>query len=256
MSSAQIQEYIRVNAARGRETERIGPFLATFSTHTANRYLSYAIPEAGAQPTPADAAALIAAYQRRGRVPRLEYLPGLAPDVEPALVAAGFTVEQRLPLLACPLGALINQPVPAGIELVEPRTDEEIRGMLTAQHEAYEELAPPSEADVASRRRHIESGGIAVLARDTASGEPAGGGACDVVHSDIGELVGFGVRTPYRRRGIAGAITSYLTRKAHEAGAVTAFLTPEGPAVERIYARAGFKRIDEVLFLSVRAASP
>jgi hypothetical protein len=41
---SSIQVYIRGAARRGRQTERIGPFLATFTEDTDNPYLSYAIP--------------------------------------------------------------------------------------------------------------------------------------------------------------------------------------------------------------------
>ncbi len=79
---AHIGSYIRSAASRVRDTERIGPFLATFSRHSANPYLNYAVPDDGAVPSPADVTALVDAYRGRGRTPRLEYLPGLAPAVE------------------------------------------------------------------------------------------------------------------------------------------------------------------------------
>src|SRR4051794_9934340 len=78
----RLQQYVRVTAARGRDTERVGPFLATFDPHDDLKYLSYAIPDDGARPTPADVAALIAAYARHERLPRLEFLPSVAPAVE------------------------------------------------------------------------------------------------------------------------------------------------------------------------------
>src|SRR5215213_9057810 len=90
-----VQAYVRETVARDRDTERHGPFLATFSRDTDHPFLSYAIPDAGASPTPADVAALVAAYRRRNRVPRLEFLTAPSPRVEPALLTAGFTVELR-----------------------------------------------------------------------------------------------------------------------------------------------------------------
>jgi N-acetylglutamate synthase-like GNAT family acetyltransferase len=63
-------------------------------------------------------------------------------------------------------------------------------------------------------------------------------------------VAGIGVRKRYRRRGVGGAITLYLTRAAHASGAETVFLTPGGDAQERIYARVGYRRIDSVLFMS------
>jgi GNAT superfamily N-acetyltransferase len=248
--AARIQNYIRTNASRGRDLERVGPFLATFSPHTANPYLNYAIPDAGAQPTADDANALAVAFERRGRTPRLEFLPGLVPTVEPALAAAGYTVDDRLPLMDCPPDAAVDRPVPEGIELVTPETDDEILAMLTVQNDVYGEPHRPGADDVARHRKGRAAGVLTVLARDARTGQAAGGGICDAIHDGIAELAGFAVAEAFRRRGIAGAITSNLTRAAHAAGAVTVFLTPGGPEAERVYARAGYRRSDEVIFMS------
>ncbi len=118
---AQVQAYLRRSASRARDIERIGPFLATFSKDADNQYLNYAIPDDGAEPTASDVQALIAAYRQRGRSPRLEYCPSLAPDVEELLLDNGFIVEGRLPMMICPPGNLRHAPVPDGIELVSPR---------------------------------------------------------------------------------------------------------------------------------------
>jgi ribosomal protein S18 acetylase RimI-like enzyme len=248
--AALIQNYIRTNASRGRETERIGPFLATFSPHTPNPYLNYAIPDAGAQPTPYETEALATAFERRSRRPRLEFLPSVAPAVEGALAEAGYAVDDRLPLMDCPPEARADQPVPEGIDLLTPETDDEILAMIAVQHEVYDEPAAPTADDVARHRTGRAAGVLAVLARDKETGQPAGAGICDAIHDGIAELAGFAVVERYRRRGIAAAMTSHLTRAAHEAGAVTVFLTPGGPEAERVYTRAGYTRRLEVVFMS------
>jgi GNAT superfamily N-acetyltransferase len=252
---ALIQAYIRRTAAAGRQTEQVGPFLATFTPHSTNPYLNYAIPDPGAQPTPDDVAALAEAYERRGLIPRLEYLPKLAPAVETALLGGGFQLDERLPLMACLRGDAVPQPVPAGIEVVAPSDDRELLGMLTAQREAFGEVGPAGYADLASARRTLDGGGLGALARDAVSGEPAGGGICTEIADGVGEIAGIGVRPAYRRRGIAAALTAYLTAGAHRAGAELAFLTPAGEDEERLYRRAGFDTIDEIVFISRRVTT-
>jgi len=247
--SARIQAYLRTAAARDRDVERIGPFTATFTRHSRNLYINYAIPDDGASPTADDVAALVDAFERHERVPRLEYLPGLAPDVEPALLAAGFTVEDRLPLMECPPGGAVEQPVPEGFELLRPTTDEEHLAVLSTQREAFGD-EPPTADDLVGARRQDDAGGITFLARDRASGDPAGAGACTPLSDGFTEVVGVAVREKYRRRGLGGVVTLHLTLAAHEAGAHTVFLTPAGDAQERVYARVGYRRIDSVLFLS------
>jgi ribosomal protein S18 acetylase RimI-like enzyme len=247
---SDIQAYIRGAASLGRDTERIGPFLATFSRRTDNPYLSYAIPDDGAVPSPDDVAALIGAFRRRGRMPRLEYLPSMAPAVEAALVAAGFAVEGRLPLMVCPPGAARDMPAPAGIELIAPRSDADLLAMIAAQNEAYGESAPTTE-QVAGQRANLEAGGIAILARDAATGEPAGGGICTAPAGGTTEIAGIGVRPTFRRRGIAGAMTARLVRDAFAAGLSTVFLTPGHDEERRIYERVGFVATSEILHISL-----
>jgi GNAT superfamily N-acetyltransferase len=253
--SALIQAYVRRAAAAGRDTEQIGPFLATFTPHSAGPFVNYAIPADGARPTADDVAALVAAYEGRGRVPRLEYLPKVAPEVEAALLAGGFTVEERLPVMECADGGVTAQPVPAGIELLTQLTDRELRDMITAQREAFGESDPVGDADVAHARQALRRGGLAALARDAVTGEPAGGGVCTPIFNGVTEVAGIAVRPAYRCRGIAAAITSYLTVQAHRAGTTTAFLTPAGEPQERIYRRAGFDTTDEILFASRRVTT-
>ncbi|GAA0718498.1 GNAT family N-acetyltransferase [Dactylosporangium roseum] len=247
--SQRIQEYMLTSASHGREVVRVGPFTMTITGHDPNVYLNYAIPDPGAMPGPDDVAALVEAFTSRSRTPRLEYLPGQAPAVEAALLAAGFVVSNRLPLMECPPGAEVDKPVPEGIELVTPASDEELFGMLSAQHEAFGE-PPPSAEHLAAARGRSTGGQIALLARDSTSGEPVGGGVAVAVRDGISEVAGIGVRQKYERRGIGGALTLQLTRAAHAAGAVLVYLTPAGDAQERVYARVGYRRTDSVLFLT------
>jgi GNAT superfamily N-acetyltransferase len=241
-----LQTHIRRAAAAGRATERIGPFLATFSPDSANPFLNYAVPDDGAKPTPADVAGLTAAYRRRDLVPRLEFLAATAPAAEAALLAAGYEVERRIPVMLCPPGALHEVPPPAGIELVVPESDVDLKGMLTAQFEAF---GDPGEPDVAGAR---ENKGVRVYARDARTGEPVGGGQATPVVDGTTEVAGIAVREPYRRRGVGAAITAWVTAAVHEQGAHTVFLTPAGVNEQRMYARVGYQAADDMLHLRLR----
>jgi len=142
-------------------------------------------------------------------------------------------------------------PIPPGIELLIPTTDEDIRGMMMAQHEAFG-AAPdtPSDEAVASFRASIQEGMLAVYARDAATHDPTGGGEGTIPVDGLTEIAGIGVREAYRRRGIAAALTSGLVKKAFQAGATLPFLMAAAEAEERIYARAGFTTIGYTLHIS------
>lgn len=245
----QIQGYLRAVTARGRDTQRIGPFLATFSRHSRNRFLNYAIPDEGARPTATDVAELIRAYEEHGRVPRLEYIATLAPAVEAELESAGFVGEGRLALMVCPPGSERVVPPPAGIELVRPETDQDLLHVRTVQHEAYGEPEPAGPREVDSLRANLSAGGMAVLARVVGNGEPVGAGEYTPVLDGVTELTSVGVSAPFRRRGIAAAITAWLVRDALDAGARVPFLMAN-EAEERIYSRVGFRTVGRVLHIS------
>ena len=247
---SRIQSYLRFAASQQRDTQQIGPFLATFSRHSANPYLNYAIPDDGAAPSLADVKALIAAYSQRGRKPRLEYVAKLAPAVEETLISAGFTVEGRLPLMTCAPGSEKLLPLPPDIELIVPVSEAEILGTAAVQHEVFTEAAPSPE-DIDTLRKTLAAGGIAVLARLAATGEPAGAGMCTVPAHQTTEIAGIGVRVPFRRRGIAGALTARLVREVFDAGVAVAFLMAGHEEEFRVYTRAGFCAIGEILHISL-----
>jgi GNAT superfamily N-acetyltransferase len=245
---SRIQDALRCHAPRGRDTEKIGPFLATFSRDSDNPYLNYGIPDDDAVPSPADVDRFIAAYRARGRRPRLEYVPSIAPAVEAALLGAGFEVEGRLPLMSC---ATPHFEVPAGIELVEPATEEEYRGAASVQWEAYGESGALPQRAVDGLRRTANSGGVVVLARELQTGEPAGAGICVGPYEGATELAAVGVRTSFRRRGIAAAMAGRLARAALDRGMSLVFLMAHGPDEARIYERAGFVAHGEVLHIGL-----
>jgi ribosomal protein S18 acetylase RimI-like enzyme len=241
---------MRRAAAAGRATEQVGPFLATFSPTSTNPYLNYAIPDDGARPSRSDVAGLTDAYRTRDLLPRVEFLVDTAPETEPVLLAAGWSVERRIPVMLCPPESAVPAPAPAGIELVVPDSDEEIRGMMATQLTAFGEQPVIAEHDIIATRDQIRAGGFAVLARDALTGTPAGGGVAEAIVDGATEVAGIGVLADFRRRGIGAALTAFLTAHAHAAGARTVFLTPAGVPEQCIYSRVGFQPAGDMLHLS------
>jgi ribosomal protein S18 acetylase RimI-like enzyme len=245
-----LQSHMRLSAADGRAIEQIGPFLATFSPDSTNPFLNYAIPDDDARPSRSDVEGLTSAYQRRDLLPRVEFLVDTAPDAETALLAAGWSVERRIPVMLCAPGAVVVPPLPAGLELVVPSGDDEFAGMIAAQYEAFDQPVAVAEADVVKARERLRAGGFAVLARDVATGEPAGGGIAEAVVNGTSEVAGIGVRSAFRRRGLGAAITAFLTAAVHAAGGRTVFLTPAGVPEQRLYERVGYVSAGAMVHLS------
>jgi ribosomal protein S18 acetylase RimI-like enzyme len=244
----RIQAAMLAGAARWRDVECVGPFTATFARGSPHPFLNYAVPQEAGEPSGNDIEALEEAFRCRGLVPRLEYLPSLAPAVESALLAAGFAVDARLPLMM--LDEPVTAPTPVGIRLIEAVSDEDVHAAATAQHEAYDEPEPPNEGWIDGVRRSIAAGGLLALARDANTGEAAGGGQCTPPLDGATELTSIGVRPAFRRRGIAASMTAWLAERMRDRGADLVYLTAAGDAEARIYARVGFELVGEALYLS------
>ncbi|AIE85270.1 GNAT family N-acetyltransferase [Fimbriimonas ginsengisoli] len=249
--AARIQDYLRTAAANGRDIVQIGPFLASFSPDNDNPFVNYAIPQEGAIPTASEVDELIRVCRERGRKPRLEYIPDLAPGVESVLLSHGFEAEMRTPLMICSLGEAQRMPLPEGIELFLPNTDDELIGLAAAQMEAFGVGRAPDTQEVERARKSIGRGAIMVAARDVSTDEIVGGGVCTAPSGGISEIAGIGVRANFRRRGIAGAITERMTQEAFDAGVSLAFLMAGHDDGARVYARAGYQAVGEVLHISV-----
>jgi GNAT superfamily N-acetyltransferase len=244
-----IHAYLR--ALVGARAVRVGPFLVSFDDHDAGLFRNYAIPDDDAKPTGAEIAELVAVFTGRSRTPRLEYLPRLCPEVEPGLLAAGFVAERRLPVLSCSSAPVIARTAPEGIRVGLAYSDIELRQVAEAQNEAYGQQET-TDHDVARLRGTVEGGGLVALALDTSTGRYVGGGLCAAPHFGVSELAAIGVRAPYRRRGIAAALTALLTRACASANITTPFLTPAGEGEERIYRSVGYGPVTEMLHISNR----
>ncbi len=190
-------------------------------------------------------------------MPRLEYLPVAAPDVEAALLAGGFAVEARLPVMTCEAGAAVDLAPDDSIVLAAPATDEDFRAMRAAQHAAFSAFMEGHDdgdeddpGELARQRQRIADGGLALLARDRTTGAVVAGGVATVPCDGVTEIGGIGVLASHRRRGIAAAITAGLARAAHAAGTTTVWLTPGDDGAHRVYARAGFADTTSQVHLS------
>ncbi|WP_280314006.1 GNAT family N-acetyltransferase [Nocardia wallacei] len=233
---------------RQHDSERIGPFVAGFDAYSDNLFRNYAVPDDGALPTSADVGALVAAFERRGRVPRLEYLPAAATEVLPALLNAGFVVEDQLPVMTCGRADVQECAAPDDVIVEIAVDDEQLWRCATVQNAVYGG-GVADRHDVDRLRSVVDGGGHVVIAR-TRDEVAVGSGLITVPVGDVSELAAIGVVEQWRRRGIAAAMISTLTRAAHDTGTEIVFLMAEGPAERRIHLRVGFADMDNILLIS------
>jgi predicted GNAT family acetyltransferase len=84
-----------------------------------------------------------------------------------------------------------------------------------------------------------------VLAR-VAGEAVAAAGWTDVVDG-ISEIAGVATAEPWRGHGLAGLVTAAATRGAFAAGAELCILSPGSETAQRVYERAGFRRVATML---------
>ncbi len=235
---------------RACDLPRVGPFLLLFTDSTRLRFLNYAIPDDGADPDDSDLDALVAAFRAADRMPRVEFLPSVAPALESRLTAQGWTIEDRLPLMTCTSRSVRDLRPPDGIAMDTPADDATLLEMARLQHQIFDDPEPVDERTVTRLRDSLSRGGRALVGRDAEtrqmvaaaqSGAPAGGAT---------EVVGVVVAAGHRRRGIAAAMVSSLARQGLDAGLSTVFLEA-APGADGAYRNAGFRRTSTSLHISL-----
>ena len=244
-----IMAFIR-ESRRAQDLPRVGAFVLLLSSATRLRFLNYAMPDDGADPDDAEVSALVAAFRAADRMPRVEFLPSVAPAVEPRLAAHGWSVEDRLPLMTCTATTVCDVRVPDGLAVEAPPDDAALLEMARLQHDVFDDPEPADERTVTRLRGVLRRGGHALIARDSdaqhivgaAQSGPAAGGAT--------EVVGVAVAPSHRRRGLAGAMVSTLARQGFDSGLATVFLEA-APGADGAYRNAGFLRTSTSVHMSL-----
>ena len=228
----RVQASVRAVNAAERDAIEAGSFTLYRSRKSDHPYLNYAVPNAGTVGWEG-IDALRAAFAGHGLGPRLEFVAECAPGLEEALVADGFELQGRYPVMTLPAQDLREVPAPEGVVIARVLEGGDVRTLLQTAAEAFGDDGP-TDAQVDGY------GGRGHLAR--AGGEPAGAAFHSPIAEGVSELGGIGVREQFRRRGIAAALTAASAAAAVASGADLCFLTPGDDGAERVYARAGFAR--------------
>ena len=245
----RIQQSVVVNLSGRPAPVDSGPFILGLDPATPSPHINYATPRPGEPITAADVAALVTAFREADRQPRLEYVVNSAPDLEQLLVEAGFTVEERHGYLTCDPATLVAGDSSHSVR--EPATRQDRAALVAAQNEACGGEPTATEVDIARIERLQTRGGVVLMAL-TEDGTCAGGGQATAPSDGVSEVAGIAVREPYRRRGIAGAVTAGITQRLFAAGADLAWLEASGEDSWRVYERVGYRPAGRRLYISLK----
>ncbi|MFI5282456.1 MAG: GNAT family N-acetyltransferase [Candidatus Dormibacterales bacterium] len=172
---------------------------------------------------------------------QIEYNEAVLPDMEPWLLASGFEVKERNPLMACepdrfhPFAApevILSRLDPAS---PEPDLAAFQRIRWTDGGESKGPVPPTDQL----RRGLTVASSIYLLAR--LDGDTAGTGVSHAL-AGAAEIVGVVTMTDKRRRGVAATVTSELVARHFAGGGGFVFLDASGEDAARVYERLGFTR--------------
>jgi ribosomal protein S18 acetylase RimI-like enzyme len=246
LSVDRLEAYMRRAAMLGRETVEVPPFVCLFDPRDPLRFFNYAKPlgPVGAEPDGlADSlATLRAVFRARDRMPRFEFIEAFAPELGPTLVAAGFSLEARYPLLVCAPETLRPSPPIPGLTITMLTPDspaEDLLACLTVQRQGFNEIAggPPTLADVDDLRENLADEGAFLARMDRV---PVAVMMYTAPLDGLTELAGGTTLEAYRRRGIGAAMVAAATAAAFERGVEIALLTAASEYASHVFQRAGF----------------
>jgi ribosomal protein S18 acetylase RimI-like enzyme len=190
----------------------------------------------------ADAVATLrAATAELGWLPRIEFPEAYSPTLPALLEAAGLVVSDRRPLLTCTPESLRPSPDVSGLQIImltHASSLRDLREGLDTNALGFNPQAPRSTDEGAEQFRRQLFAARAFTAR--LAGEPVGAGMYTAPYDGVTQLAGITTLAPYRRLGIASALTSYMTRSAFEHGVDLTFLTAANEVASRVYQRVGY----------------
>ena len=237
----------------------------------------------------ADVRRAIDAARERGIEPELEWVHDLHPELVDAVRSAGMSVslhpllvyggtaamppdlpaEYRLRLLDvdddtidADLGAARAVTEIAFAGLIPERTDEQPAGESDRELAAAMGQAGPDH--VAHLKARLRAGYTALVVVADEHGTVAAGSVqpIDAVRARDGsefgaaEVVGIATLPSARRRGLGGAITTYLTELALARGADLVLLSAADEATAQIYRRAGYLDVGQVGAATMPPSAP
>lgn len=247
--AARLQAYMRLCAGRRYEAVRVPPFTAYFHPFDAMVYQNYAIPDVELGGDLRDAIEKLRAVARaRSRTARFEYINALAPDLEGALLAAGFRREAVARLMVCTKATYVAAPTPEGLELAilssASPVEEFVVNASTGRRSFSDET--PATLEEAEKTRADLMNGRAFLGRF--GGSPASVALVAPPEDGISELAGVGTVPEFRGRGFGAAIVSRAAAAAFELGVEILFLSTITEEAGRLYERVGFRYLTSMLF--------
>ncbi len=250
-SLSSLQEYFRFKASQHHEVISSPPFIFFFHTADSSEDANYALPDAAESSDLQESLArLQTIFTERDRKPCLQFIEEGFPHLAPVLRSSGWSQQERSQVMICTSETYQTAPDISGLAIFtlshESRVEEICEGLDTNAlgFDPQAERATNHEAEE-FRQDLILSRAFVARLHD----HPVAAGMFTDIHEGLTELVGITTLEPFRRRGIAAALTAFMTQRAFQEGATLVFLIAANEQAGRIYERVGFRpRATQVIY--------
>jgi GNAT superfamily N-acetyltransferase len=246
----RLQAYLRQNAGRWFEALPSPPFTLFIHPSDPLLYFNYAIPD---EPIQGDLGQLCeqlrAEFTTRNRTPRFEFIHEFAPHLGKGLSDCGFVQASCQLLMCCTPERARPAPDVPGLVLDSLNQDagiEDAQTFLFTQRRGFDPThRDPATIEEAKHFLHALDQGYAFLA--WLDDRPVCAGTLSTPYDGIAELSAVATEQPFRRRGIATALTAYAVQIAFRQGVEIVCLTAEDARSGRVYERVGFAAVATML---------
>ncbi|MBN1579103.1 MAG: GNAT family N-acetyltransferase [Anaerolineae bacterium] len=239
----RLQAYLRQNAGRWFEAVPLPPFTLFIHPSDPLTYFNYAIPDI---PINGDLGhvcdRLHAEFTTRNRKPRFEFIHEFAPHLGDALGGCGFVEISRQQLMCCTPDTARPAPDMPRLHvdtLNNKASIEDVQTFLLTQHCGFDPThhSPVTIQEAETFLRSLDEGRAILAWLDD---RPVCVGTLSTPYDGIAELSAVATVQPFRRRGIATALTAHAVQIAFQQGAQIVCLTAEDARAGRVYERVGF----------------
>ncbi len=231
-------------ASRNREVVQSGPFRVMLNVNDDLIWLNYAVPTHNGFDHNA-IEAMKEPFARYNRVPRLEFLEELWPELPAALEACGFELQSRLPAMVCTKSTFRG--VSASTDLLESKIlapSDDIHAYLSIGMQAFEGKSEVTDPQVERQRESILKGPHR-CAMAWFEGHPAAV-ALLMPEGGVAELAGVATLDRFRRKGLALAVSSVLLDEffgSPQGDEAIAWLGAGDDTAKAVYEKLGFETL-------------
>lgn len=190
-----------------------------------------------------------ASAQERGGIAQVRLIAELFPHLPPALALLGFRETRRERLMVCAPETLRPGAAVCGLTFTTLTSESPVRA-IQEELDINERGFDPGFSGSATEEQAERVRSTLVTARAFTAHLNGTAVAAGMFHTPIDgvtQISGIATLAPFRRRGIAAALTTFMTQTAFDNGVDLVYLAAANESALRVYERIGYREVGTLL---------